>query len=176
MNNASTAIAVAIAAFLALLAVAFGQDDAFKAHFWIVFAILTLSAILLLRRVTFITPGQLQLEADKSSYMDGVVRYGVIATLFWGTAGMLVGVIVASQLAWPDLNIQPWFNFGRLRPLHTSAVVFAFGGNALMATSFYVVQRTTRARLWGGDLAWFVFWGSPKVANMLNQNGMSTSG
>jgi cytochrome c oxidase cbb3-type subunit I len=91
--------------------------------------------------------------------MDGVVRYGVIATMFWGAAGMLVGVIVASQLAWPELNIQPWFNFGRLRPLHTSAVVFAFGGNALMATSFYVVQRTTRARLWGGTLPWFVFWG-----------------
>ena len=67
--------------------------------------------------------------------------------------------VAAAQLAWPDLNIEPWFNFGRVRPLHTSAVVFAFGGNALIATSFYVVQRTCRARLWGGNLAWFVFWG-----------------
>jgi cytochrome c oxidase cbb3-type subunit 1 len=64
-----------------------------------------------------------------------------------------------SSWPWPDLNIEPWLNFGRMRPLHTSAVIFAFGGNALIATSFYVVQRTTRARLFGGSLAWFVFWG-----------------
>src|SRR5690606_17306946 len=94
-----------------------------------------------------------------SAYLDGVVRYGAIATMFWGVVGFLVGVVVALQLAWPDLNIAPWFNFGRMRPLHTSAVVFAFGGNALIATSFFVVQRTSRARLWGVDLAWFVFWG-----------------
>ncbi|TIP52481.1 MAG: cytochrome-c oxidase, cbb3-type subunit I, partial [Mesorhizobium sp.] len=91
--------------------------------------------------------------------MDGPVRYGAIATMFWGVVGMLVGVIIALQLAYPDLNIEPWFNFGRMRPLHTSGVVFAFGGNALLCTSLYVVQRTCRARLFGGDLAWFVFWG-----------------
>ncbi len=159
MNGATVAITVAVAAFIALLAAAVGQDAPFRAHFWIVFVVLTIASIVLLRRVDFADAGQTAVLKGKSSYMDGVVRYGVIATLFWGAAGMLVGVIVASQLAWPDLNIQPWFNFGRLRPLHTSAVVFAFGGNALMATSFYVVQRTTRARLWGGDLAWFVFWG-----------------
>ncbi len=159
MNGATVAITVAVAAFIALLAAAVGQDAPFRAHFWIVFVVLTIASIVLLRRVDFADAGQAAVLKGKSSYMDGVVRYGVIATLFWGAAGMLVGVIVASQLAWPDLNIQPWFNFGRLRPLHTSAVVFAFGGNALMATSFYVVQRTTRARLWGGDLAWFVFWG-----------------
>ena len=159
MNGATVAITVAVAAFIALLAAAVGQDAPFRAHFWIVFVVLTIASIVLLRRVDFADAGQAAVLKGKSPYMDGVVRYGVIATLFWGAAGMLVGVIVASQLAWPDLNIQPWFNFGRLRPLHTSAVVFAFGGNALMATSFYVVQRTTRARLWGGDLAWFVFWG-----------------
>jgi cytochrome c oxidase cbb3-type subunit 1 len=159
MNGVTTAITVAVAAFIALLAAAVGQDALFRAHFWIVFVVLTIASIVLLRRVDFADAGQAAVLKSKSSYMDGVVRYGVIATLFWGAAGMLVGVIVASQLAWPDLNIQPWFNFGRLRPLHTSAVVFAFGGNALMATSFYVVQRTARARLWGGDLAWFVFWG-----------------
>ena len=62
--------------------------------------------------------------------------------LFWGFAGMAVGVYIAFELAFPDINIAPWFNFGRLRPLHTSAVIFAFGGNVLLATSFYVVQRT----------------------------------
>jgi cytochrome c oxidase cbb3-type subunit I len=159
MSGMTTAVTVALAAFLALLAAATGQDELFRAHFWILFTVLTLASIVLLRRVKFAPNGRAIVPEDRSSYMDGVVRYGVIATLFWGAAGMLVGVIVASQLAWPDLNIQPWLNFGRLRPLHTSAVVFAFGGNALMATSFYVVQRTTRARLWGGDLAWFVFWG-----------------
>jgi len=159
MRNGISAIAVSMAAFLALLAAALGQDELFRAHFWIIFGVLAIAAVLLLRRVKFVAAGGASSHEDTSGYMDGVVRCGVIATLFWGTAGLLVGVLVASQLAWPELNIQPWFNFGRLRPLHTSAVVFAFGGNALIATSFYVVQRTTRARLWGGDLAWCVFWG-----------------
>ena len=95
-------------------------------------------------------------------YLDGVVRAGVIATMFWGVVGMLAGVFIASQLAFPSLNFQwaeGYMNFGRLRPVHTSGVIFAFGGNALLATSFYVVQRTSAARLWGGNAAWFVFWG-----------------
>jgi len=95
-------------------------------------------------------------------YMDGVVRAGVIATSLWGVVGFLAGTFIAFQLAFPQLNFewaQGYANFGRLRPLHTSAVIFAFGGNALIATSFYVVQRTSAARLWGGNLAWFVFWG-----------------
>jgi len=95
-------------------------------------------------------------------YFDGVIRAGVIATAFWGIAGFLVGTFIAFQLAFPQLNFdwgQPFTNFGRLRPLHTSAVIFAFGGNALIATSFYVVQRTSAVRLWGGNAGWFVFWG-----------------
>lgn len=80
--------------------------------------------------------------------------------MFWGIAGFLVGDLIAWQLAYPALNLDlPWTNFGRLRPLHTSAVIFAFGGNALIATSFYVVQRTSRARLAGRWAPWFVFWG-----------------
>ncbi|WP_420857695.1 cytochrome-c oxidase, cbb3-type subunit I [Marivivens marinus] len=97
-----------------------------------------------------------------TGYMDGVVRYGVIATAFWGVVGFLVGVFIAFQLAFPELNFawaEGFGNFGRLRPLHTSAVIFAFGGNALIATSFYIVQRTSAARLWGGNAGWFVFWG-----------------
>ncbi|MCB2116015.1 MAG: cbb3-type cytochrome c oxidase subunit I, partial [Rhodobacteraceae bacterium] len=97
------------------------------------------------------------------SYNDGVVRAGVIATTFWGVVGFLVGVTIAFQLAFPQLNLSElmhgYTNFGKLRPLHTSAVIFAFGGNALLMSSFYVVQRTSAARLWGGNLAWFVFWG-----------------
>ena len=98
----------------------------------------------------------------ESGYMDGVIRAGVIATCFWGIAGFSVGTFIAYQLAFPSLNwelLQGYGNFGRLRPVHTSAVIFAFGGNALIATSFYVVQRTSAVRLWGGNLAWFVFWG-----------------
>ncbi|MBP0437165.1 cytochrome-c oxidase, cbb3-type subunit I [Tianweitania sediminis] len=96
---------------------------------------------------------------DDGLYMDGPIRFGVIATVFWGVVGFLVGVVIAAQLAFPDLNVAPVLNFSRLRPLHTSAVIFAFGGNALIATSFYIVQRTTAARLFGGGLSWFVFWG-----------------
>ena len=93
-------------------------------------------------------------------YNDAVVKKFVIACLFWAIAAFLVGVYIASELAWPQLNIAPYLNFGRLRPVHTSAAIFAFGGSALIGTSFYVVQRTCRARLWGGDaLANFVFWG-----------------
>ena len=101
-------------------------------------------------------------QFDQSEYEDGVIKAGVIATAFWGIAGMLVGVIIALQLTWPNIfyfENAPWTNFGRLRPLHTSAVIFAFGGNALLATSFYVVQRTCRTRLAGGMWPWFVFWG-----------------
>ena len=94
------------------------------------------------------------------AYYDDVIRAHVIATVLWGLVGFLVGLAIALQLAWPQLNFDlPWTNFGRLRPVHTSAVIFAFGGNALLGTSFYVVQRTTRAVLWGGPLRWVVFWG-----------------
>ncbi len=93
------------------------------------------------------------------NYNFGPVKFATLIALFWGFAGMAVGVYIALELAYPDLNIAPWLNFGRLRPLHTSAVIFAFGGNVLIATSFYVVQRTCRARL-AGDLApWFVVLG-----------------
>lgn len=97
---------------------------------------------------------------DLTAYSDDVIKAGVIASTFWGVIGFTVGLVIALQLAFPVLNFDlPWTSFGRLRPVHTSAVIFAFGGNVLIATSFYVVQRTCRARL-AGDLApWFVFWG-----------------
>ncbi|MEL6686422.1 MAG: cytochrome-c oxidase, cbb3-type subunit I [Pseudomonadota bacterium] len=101
-------------------------------------------------------------RVDDSEYNDTIIKYGVIATTFWGIVGMLVGVIIALQLAYPEIFYFEnfgWTNFGRLRPLHTSAVIFAFGGNALLATSFYVVQRTSRTRLAGDYWPWFVFWG-----------------
>ncbi len=93
-------------------------------------------------------------------YNDTVVRQFAIMSVVWGVVGMLVGVIVAAQLAWPELNFGvPWLSFGRLRPLHTNAVIFAFGGSALIGTSYYVVQRTCQTRLFAGPLASFTFWG-----------------
>ncbi len=102
------------------------------------------------------------------AYEEAVVRKFTIATVFWGIIGFLVGVFIALQLAFPVLNLDlPWTTFGRLRPVHTSAVIFAFGGNALFATSLYVVQRTCRARLFGGAaMGDFLFWGYQAVIVM----------
>jgi len=100
-------------------------------------------------------------DAGTSAYNETVIRYLVIATMFWGVAAFLVGVLIALQLAYPVFNLGlEWTSFGRLRPLHTSGAIFGFGGNALIATSLYVVQRTSRAKLFGGEaLAGFVFVG-----------------
>ena len=95
----------------------------------------------------------------ESTYNYTVVRQFAIMTVVWGVVGMLVGVIIAAQLIWPELNLAPWLSYGRLRPLHTNAVIFAFGGSALFATSYYVVQRTSHARLFSDGLASFTFWG-----------------
>ncbi len=159
MNYTLETMALAIGAFLALLGVAFAHDSLFAAHMWVLFFVLLGGTIIMVRRVSFAPVTAAQKAARDSEYFDEVIRYGVIATVFWGVVGFLVGVVIALQLAFPDLNFEPWFNFGRVRPLHTSAVIFAFCGNALIATSFYVVQRTCRARLFGGNLGWFVFWG-----------------
>jgi cytochrome c oxidase cbb3-type subunit I len=99
-------------------------------------------------------------QEGEASYNDRVVRQFAVMTVVWGVIGMLVGVFIAAQLAWPELNFDiPWLSYGRLRPLHTNAVVFAFGGSALFATSYYCVQRTCHTRLFGDTLAAFTFWG-----------------
>jgi cytochrome c oxidase cbb3-type subunit 1 len=95
----------------------------------------------------------------QSTYNYKVVRQFAVMTVVWGIVGMLVGVIIAAQLVWPELNFGPWLSYGRLRPLHTNAVIFAFGGCALFATSYYVVQRTCHARIFCDKLAAFTFWG-----------------
>ena len=93
-------------------------------------------------------------------FNDSVVRLFALASVLWGVVGMLVGVIIAAQLAFPDLTFGiPWLSYGRLRPLHTNAVIFAFGGCALFATSYHVVQRTCGVRLISDKLAMFTFWG-----------------
>ncbi|MBA3996219.1 MAG: cytochrome-c oxidase, cbb3-type subunit I [Candidatus Accumulibacter sp.] len=99
------------------------------------------------------------MSETQSTYNYKVVRQFAVMTVIWGIVGMLVGVIIAAQLVWPELNFGPYLSYGRLRPLHTNAVIFAFGGCALFATSYYVVQRTSHARLFAGGLAAFTFWG-----------------
>ena len=97
---------------------------------------------------------------QNQTYNDRVVRQFAVMTVVWGIVGMLVGVIIAAQLIWPDLTYGiEWLSYGRLRPLHTNAVIFAFGGSALFATSYYVVQRTCQARLFSDTLSAFTFWG-----------------
>ena len=104
--------------------------------------------------------GNLARDAARDFYNDKVVHQFVVATMFWGIVGMAVGVFIAAQLYWPALNFDTaWLSYGRLRPLHTNGVIFAFGGSVLFATSLYVVQRTCHVRPVSDRLSQFVFWG-----------------
>jgi cytochrome c oxidase cbb3-type subunit 1 len=150
------AVLAAGALFAIFAAGAAVHDAAFRAHMYIFLGLMFAGIVALTHAVS---PGS---EGPQKGYNYGIVKAGVIASSFWGVVGLLVGVVIALQLAFPALFTFPdfgWTNFGRLRPLHTSAVIFAFGGNVLIATSFYVVQRTCKAPLAGGMWAWFVFWG-----------------
>ncbi|MEF1250986.1 cbb3-type cytochrome c oxidase subunit I, partial [Vibrio owensii] len=101
-----------------------------------------------------------QVKQLEQNYNYTVVRQFTLVTILWGIVGMAVGVLIAAQLVWPQLNFDtPWLTYSRLRPLHTNAVIFAFGTSALFATSYYVVQRTCQTRLFGGPLVAFTFWG-----------------
>ena len=142
---------LALGAFIALKAI----DPVLSFH-GSVFALFAIGAATFLSRKAFSSiPG-----VAEGLYADNVIKAFTIAAVFWGVVGFLVGDLIAWQLAFPSLNFNlPWTNFGRLRPVHTSAVIFAFGGNVLLGTSLYVVQRTSKARLWGRWLPWFVFWG-----------------
>lgn len=149
-------------ALLALAMAVMAVDTPYAVHMTIMMIAALLALWFTMSRADYgaIARGILKSPADQEQYDDDPVRWGVIATLFWGTAGLAAGLFIALQLAFPVLNFNLEFTtFGRLRPLHTSAVIFAFGGNALIATSFYVVQRTCRARLAFPSLARFVFWG-----------------
>jgi cytochrome c oxidase cbb3-type subunit I len=159
LTRAGAWYAVAVLAFFGIMGSA---DTGFSAHLTIICLAALIAAVASTRGFDFVTQrfAISANRADLSLYDDDPIRWGVIATLFWGIAGFLVGLYIALQLAFPVLNLNlEYTTFGRLRPLHTSAVIFAFGGNALIATSFYVVQRTCRARLAFPSLARFVFWG-----------------
>jgi cytochrome c oxidase cbb3-type subunit 1 len=148
-------------AVLAAMAANFAEDIAYQVNAVVVLIVaIFLFGWTMLHEPKPVSEPQSEPQPDPTGYSDDVIRAGVIATAGWGVVGFLVGVVIAFQLAFPVLNLDlPWTSFGRLRPLHTSAVIFAFGGNALICTSLYIVQRTCAARLWGGNLAWWVFWG-----------------
>ncbi|MBU2408509.1 MAG: cytochrome-c oxidase, cbb3-type subunit I [Gammaproteobacteria bacterium] len=146
---------------ISLILVATARDTGFAAHATIIAIV---AFVLMWMSAARFDPmgrarGFFKMPEGPSRYDDDPVRWGVLATMFWAIIGLLAGVFIASQLAFPQLNFEPYFNFGRVRPLHTSAVIFAFGGNILIASSFYVVQRTCRAQLAFPVLARFVFWG-----------------
>ncbi len=151
-----------LAALVAFFLAAGAFDSGFSAQMLIVCAAALAACWFTVRRADYaaIARGETKAPVDLGQYDDQPIRWGVIATIFWGIAGFLAGLYIALQLAYPALNLGlEYTTFGRLRPLHTSAVIFAFGGNALIATSFYVVQRTCRTRLAFPGLARFVFWG-----------------
>src|SRR5215471_2592521 len=158
IGESGLSVVLALAAFLCTVAAAKAVDAPFAFHASLFAAASAASVFVILNRY-FDRPAELPPQEinGRPNYNMGPVKFSTVMAVIWGIAGFAVGLIIASQLAWPALNFDlPWISFGRLRPLHTSAVIFAFGGNVLVASSFYVVQKTCRARL-AGDLApWFV--------------------
>ncbi|KPQ28877.1 MAG: cbb3-type cytochrome c oxidase subunit I CcoN, partial [Porphyrobacter sp. HL-46] len=128
----------ALVLLAAISAIALTPDSGFAIHMGIVALVAVILILATLGTYDPLAKAQsiFRMPPGPSRYDDDVVRWGVIATMFWGLAGLLAGVFIAAQLAFPWLNLEPYLNFGRVRPLHTSAVIFAFGGNALIATSF----------------------------------------
>ncbi len=159
-EGGTAAVLAALALFSIIVAAnAWEAEYAFHAY---LFAAASIASVFAIINRYYDRPAELPpQEIDgKPNYNMGPVKFGVVASMVWGIAGFLVGVIIAFQLAYPALNLDlPWTNFGRMRPLHTSAVIFAFGGNVLIATALYVVQRTSRARLAGDISPWFVVLG-----------------
>eukprot|EP01037_Dinobryon_pediforme_P017852 gene17852-18081_t len=152
---------LAALALLSLFIAAKAYTSAFAFHAYL-FAAASIASIFLILNNYADRKGALppQVIGDKPNYNFGPVKFATIAAIFWGCAGFTVGLYIALELAFPAMNLDlQWINFGRLRPLHTSAVIFAFGGNVLLGTSFYVVQRTCRARLAGYLAPWFVILG-----------------
>ncbi|MGY4572530.1 cytochrome c oxidase cbb3-type subunit 1 [Bradyrhizobium sp. USDA 3256] len=158
MGEAGLTSALAVFAFVSFLGAAMGHDAAFSFHASLACAASLISVVMIgnryLDRPAQLPPAEI---GGRPNYNFGPIKFASAMAMFWGIAGFTVGLIIAMQLAWPALNFDlPWTTFGRLRPLHTSAVIFAFGGNVLIATSLYVVQKTCRTRLAGDLSPWFV--------------------
>jgi len=154
-RNAAAITLIAVMG-LGILAAVVGDSDLFRFQGWVA-AIYCLIALLALV-ITYREP--LGTSESAKSYYDAPTKVGVVIALVWAIAGFFVGDWVAWLLVYPDLTFDSeWFSFGRLRPVHTSGVIFGFGGNALIATSFHVMQRTSRARMPDQFSPWFVLVG-----------------
>jgi len=161
LGETGSALAFIALALLSIVVAAKAYTPEYAFHAYL-FAAGSVAAVFAIFNRYISRPARIELlNADgKPNYNMGPVKFATIAALLWGIAGFTVGLVAALQLAFPVLNFDlQWISFGRLRPLHTSAVIFAFGGNVLLATSFYVVQRTCRARLVGDLSPWFVVLG-----------------
>src|SRR3569832_630411 len=161
IGEGGTALAFVALAFLTIVIAAKAWTPGYAFHAYL-FCAMSVAAVFVIFNRYFERPAEpppLTIDG-KPNYNMGPVKFSSIAAMFWGIAGFTVGLYIALELAFPDLNLGlQWIEFGRIRPLHTSAVIFAFGGNVLIASSFYVVQRTCRARLVGDIAPWFVVLG-----------------
>ena len=162
LGEGTVAMAFVALAFSSIFVAANAHTPEYAFHAWLAAAASVATVFAIVNRY-YARPAELPsaLTVDgKPNYNMGPVKFATIAAMFWGIAGFSVGLWAALELAFPALTFElPWLSFGRIRPLHTSAVIFAFGGNVLVATSFYVVQRTCRARLAGDIAPWFVVLG-----------------
>ena len=161
IGEGGTALAFVALAVSSIFVAAGAHTPEYAFHAWLSAAASIATVFAIVNRY-YERPAQLPppIIEDKPNYNMGPVKFATVAAVLWGIAGFSVGLWAALELAFPVLNFDlPWFSFGRIRPLHTSAVIFAFGGNVLVATSFYVVQRTCRARLAGDIAPWFVVLG-----------------
>lgn len=161
LGEGSVALAFVALTFSSIFIAANAHTAEYAFHAWLAAAASAATVFAIVNRY-YERPAQLPpLTVDgRPNYNMGPVKFATVAAVIWGIAGFTVGLWAALELAFPALNFDlPWISFGRIRPLHTSAVIFAFGGNVLVATSFYVVQRTCRARLAGDIAPWFVVLG-----------------
>ena len=161
IGEGGTALAFVALAVSSIFVAAGAHTPEYAFHAWLSAAASIATVFAIVNRY-YERPAQLPplTIEDKPNYNMGPVKFATVAAVLWGIAGFSVGLWAALELAFPVLNFDlPWISFGRIRPLHTSAVIFAFGGNVLLATSFYVVQRTCRARLAGDIAPWFVVLG-----------------
>ena len=160
IGEGGSALAFAALATLSIViaAKAYTSEYAFHAY---LFAAASIAAVFAIINRYYDRPAELPpREIDgKPNYNMAPIKFATVAAVFWGIAAFTIGVFIALELAFPHLNFDQWVNFGRMRPLHTSAAIFAFGGNVLIASSLYVVQRTSRARLAGEIAPWFVVLG-----------------
>jgi cytochrome c oxidase cbb3-type subunit I len=161
LGEGGTALAFVALAMTSIAIAANAHTPEYAFHAWLSAAASIATVFAIVNRYYDRPAEPVPLTIDgKPNYNMGPVKFATVAAVIWGIAGFTVGLWAALELAFPVLNFDlPWISFGRIRPLHTSAVIFAFGGNVLIATSFYVVQRTCRARLAGDITPWFVVLG-----------------